>query len=57
MTTQINLTIGDQRLLEQLKTRSAANQQALDDRNTAKQTVTEVANQAATAAEERLERQ
>lgn len=32
MATQINITIGDQRLLQNVKTRAAANQQALDDR-------------------------
>lgn len=32
MTTRINVTIGDQRLLQNVKTRAAANQQALDDR-------------------------
>ena len=32
MATKINLTIGDQRLLQEVKTRAAANQQALDSR-------------------------
>ena len=37
MSTQINVTIGDQRLLQDNKTRAAANQQALDDRKANKQ--------------------
>jgi len=38
MSTQINVTVGDQRLLQTNKTRAAANQQNLDDRLTANQT-------------------
>lgn len=38
MSTQINVTVGDQRLLQANKARTAANQQNLDDRLLAKQT-------------------
>ena len=49
MSTQINLTIGDQRLLQANKTRTAANQQALDDRTATKQ-LEQKATEAAEAA-------
>jgi len=49
MSTQINLTIGDQRLLQANKTRTAANQQALDDRTASKQ-LEQKATEAAEAA-------
>jgi len=39
MSTQINVTVGDQRLLQANKTRAAANQQNLDDRLTENKTV------------------
>jgi len=54
MSTQINLTIGDQRLLQDNKTRAAANQQALDDRTASKQLEQEATQAAQTAAPERL---
>lgn len=38
MATKINITIGDQRLLQNVKTRAAANQKALDDRQQTKKT-------------------
>lgn len=53
MSTQINLTIGDQRLLQDNKTRAAANQQALDDRTATKQLEREATQAAQTAAPER----
>lgn len=53
MSTQINLTIGDQRLLQTAKTRGAANQQALDDRTANKQTAVKAEEQVAATQEER----
>lgn len=55
MSTQINVTIGDQRLLQANKARTAANQQNLDDRLLAKQTEEKAAPlvEAQRAAEER----
>ena len=50
MSTQINLTIGDQRLLQANKTRTAANQQALDDRTATKQLEQKATEAAETAA-------
>jgi hypothetical protein len=52
MTTRINVTIGDQRLLQNVKTRAAANQQALDDR----QQNTKTETKASTALEQTAER-
>jgi len=42
MSTQINVTVGDQRLLQNVQTRSAANRQALDDRQQNTKTIAEV---------------
>lgn len=53
MSTQINLTIGDQRLLQGNKTRAAANQQALDARTANKQLGQEATASAKTAVPER----
>lgn len=52
MSTQINITIGDQRLLQQNKTRAAANQQALDDRTATKNTKAAATEQAFAQQEE-----
>lgn len=53
MSTKINLTIGDQRLLQASKTRGAANQQALDDRTANKQTAATAEETIAAIGEER----